>query len=62
MQSIATDTGGLRYYNDVYVSSALLMPSATTPLTMTLDLVNTYEYIQGQSEGRQRFLAEIGGA
>jgi hypothetical protein len=40
----------------------MLMPSATTPTTMTLELGNTYEYIQGQSEGRQRFVAEIGGA
>ncbi len=59
MQTIATDTGGLSFYNDVYVSTELHIPNATTPATMTLELGNTYEYIQGQEEGRQRFVADL---
>jgi len=58
MQTIASDTGGLSFYNDVFVSTETEGLNATTPASMTLDLVNTYEYAQGRGEGRQRLLAE----
>jgi hypothetical protein len=60
MQTIATDTGGSSYYNDVYVSASVNSINATSPATMTLNLANTYEYIQGREEGRQRVLLEEG--
>lgn len=60
MQTIATDTGGSFYYNDVYVSIPPLALSATTVASMTLELGDTYEYSQGRGEGRQRLLAEMG--
>ena len=59
MQSIAADTGGLYFYNDVYSSATI---QATTAITaeMALDLGNSYEYAQGFAEDRQRLLAEKG--
>lgn len=60
MQQIAQDTGGLNFYNDVYVSSLLNAATSTSPAVMTLDLANTYEYAQGQAEGRQRLLVATG--
>jgi hypothetical protein len=61
MQTIAQDTGGLSFYNDVYVStSAVQAAGATTVATMTLELGDTYEYAQGSGEGRQRLLREQG--
>lgn len=60
MEDIASDTGGLSYFNDVYVSSLAQAPNATTVTSMTLELGDTYEYAQGESEGRQRLLAESG--
>ena len=61
MQDIATATGGLYFYNDVYVS----VPdadgrAAPTMADADLDLANTYEYAEGLGEGRQRLLAEKG--
>jgi hypothetical protein len=62
MQDIASATGGLYYYNDVYVSAteAGAAPAAITPADVALELGNTYEYAEGRSEGRQRLLAEKG--
>jgi hypothetical protein len=59
MEQIATDTGGLPFYNDVYVSSPLQAPDAVSVATMKINLGDTYEYAEGQSEGRQRYLAEM---
>lgn len=59
MQDIATDTGGIFFYNDVYVST-LSESVAAVPADMALDLGSTYEYAEGHSEGRQRLLAEKG--
>ena len=61
MQDIATTTGGLYFYNDVYVSS----PSpdgraAPSQADVNLDLANTYEYAEALGEGRQRLLAQKG--
>jgi hypothetical protein len=62
MQEIATETGGLYFYNDVYISSASVSDAtaAITPADMALDLGGTYEYAEGKAEGRQRLLAEKG--
>jgi hypothetical protein len=61
MQEIATETGGLYFYNDVYVSSSpISAATAMTPADMALDLGSTYEYAEGKAEGRQRLLAEKG--
>ncbi|MEM8530392.1 MAG: VWA domain-containing protein [Chloroflexota bacterium] len=57
MQDIATATGGLFFYNDVFVSSlndASLAQASATPTDSALDLGNVYEYAQAQSEGRER--------
>ncbi|MGE5123026.1 MAG: VWA domain-containing protein [Acidobacteriaceae bacterium] len=59
MQEIASDTGGLFFYNDVYVS-AQTQSTTAIPADMALDLGNTYEYAQGFSEDRQRLMAEKG--
>ena len=62
MQQIASETGGLYFYNDVYVSTSSptsLAPEAI-PADMALDLGNTYEYAESLSEFRQRLLAEKG--
>ena len=61
MQDIATATGGLYFYNDVYVSARDADGrAAPTEADANLDLANTYEYAEGLSEGRQRLLAEKG--
>jgi hypothetical protein len=59
LQSIASATGGLFFYNDVYVS-APLQTTLAIPADMALDLGNSYEYAQGRAEDRQRLLAEKG--
>ena len=59
MQSIASATGGLFFYNDVYVSSPLQTTIATAA-DMALELGNSYEYSQAFAEDRQRLLAEKG--
>ncbi len=59
MQTIASETGGLFFYNDVYVSAATNAPAAI-PADMSLDLGNTYEYAEARAEGRQRLLAQKG--
>ena len=63
MQTIATATGGLYFYNDVFVSAppglaALegLSPEAASYAQMDMDLSNTYEYAQTDGQGRQRLL------
>jgi hypothetical protein len=61
MQEIATATGGLYFYNDVYVSSTTAGVRATPSMAdADLALANTYEYAEGLGEGRQRLLAEKG--
>ncbi|MFN2182839.1 MAG: hypothetical protein ACK2UU_02560, partial [Anaerolineae bacterium] len=61
MQQIATETGGLYFYNDVFVSSTTAGVRATpTMADVDLALANTYEYAEGLAEGRQRLLAEKG--
>jgi len=61
MQDIATATGGLYFYNDVYVSARDADGrAAPTMADADLDLANTYEYAEGLGEGRQRLLAEKG--
>ncbi|MFN8446503.1 MAG: VWA domain-containing protein [Caldilineaceae bacterium] len=62
LQNIATATGGLFFYNDVFVSSANAADANSTDafVDTTLSLGNTYEYAQAESEGRQRMIAEKG--
>ncbi len=62
MQEIAAATGGLYFYNDVYVSSTTAGVRATPPTMADVDLAlaNTYEYAEGVGEGRQRLLSEKG--
>lgn len=64
MQHIATVTGGLYFYNDVFVSAASAdasSPDAVAAAQDTaLDLANAYEYSQASSEQRQRLLSEKG--
>ena len=69
MQDIATASGGLFFYNDVFVSanavsaaSAASVSSANvaTLAEMNLALGNTYEYVQAQGEGRVRLLQDEG--
>ncbi|MFW6097264.1 MAG: VWA domain-containing protein [Chloroflexota bacterium] len=60
MQEIATETGGLYLYNDVYVSQpnvASNSPGATTAESrdeMHLDLTSNYEYALTDQAGRER--------
>ena len=64
MQNIATATGGLFFYNDVFVSSAVSAANADSATAIGdtfLDLGSVYEYAQAEGEGRQRLLAEKGG-
>jgi hypothetical protein len=58
MQTIASDTGGSSFYNDVYVSSSAA--DAGSAANMNLALAGTYEYAQAGREGRQRILQEQG--
>ena len=63
MQEIATETGGLYLYNDVYVSSAAsaqAVGASPTEAEMALALDDVYEYAQAGGEGRQRLLQESG--
>ena len=74
MQNIATATGGLYFYNDVFVSApptfagptaqamlqAGLAPEIISQSQMDLDLSNTYEYAEANGEHRQRILDEEG--
>lgn len=62
MQTIATDTGGVSYYNDVYVSNSTMSSGIQAPpaAAMSLELADTYEYAEGTAENRQRLLAEEG--
>jgi Mg-chelatase subunit ChlD len=59
MQTIATETGGSYYFNDVFVSEPAIA-AATSPQDMALELGGIYEYAQGNSERRQRLLSEKG--
>jgi hypothetical protein len=59
MQTIATETGGSYYFNDVFVSS-LASADALSPQDMALELGGIYEYAQGMSERRQRLLSVKG--
>lgn len=57
MQEIATETGGLYLYNDVYVSQPGFAPGATTASSrdeMHLDLTSNYEYALTDQAGRER--------
>ncbi|MBX3012702.1 MAG: VWA domain-containing protein [Caldilineaceae bacterium] len=60
MQNIATATGGLFFYNDVYVSqvAAAGVEAIDAASDTALDLGSTYEYAEANQEGRQRILAE----
>jgi len=60
MQTIASATGGLSFYNDVSVSTNLLAANAFTPEDMHLDLADTYLYNQELGEERDRLLSEKG--
>ncbi len=62
MQAIATATGGLYFYNDVFVSSvAAAGTDAVDQVSNTiLGLGNSYEYAQGEQEGRQRLVRAQG--
>ena len=60
MQSIAAATGGLSFYNDVFVSTGLLAANAFTDEDMHLDLADTYLYNQELGEERDRLLSEKG--
>jgi hypothetical protein len=62
MQNIAAATGGLAFYNDVYVSSVQAAQAGVGPQDMHLDLGDTYLYTQERGEGRDRILAEKGEA
>ncbi|MCA9968826.1 MAG: VWA domain-containing protein [Anaerolineales bacterium] len=58
MEEIATDTGGVAYFNDVFVSS---QAGAGGSLAETdLDLGNTYLYALCESQGCERILSEKG--
>jgi hypothetical protein len=60
MQSIATATGGLYFYNDVFVSgvAAAGADSIDAFSDTALSLGNHYEYTQGNQEGRQRLFRQ----
>jgi hypothetical protein len=65
MQNIATATGGIFFYNDVYTGAAMAADADAGDATMAaadtfLDLGNTYEYAQAQGEGRQRIAQQEG--
>jgi hypothetical protein len=59
MQNIATATGGLSFYNDVYTSVVGLAAAGSVD-AMALELSNNYEYAQSRAEGRQRLFFEQG--
>ena len=65
LQQIATDNGGLFFYNDVFISSpdeaSPGNPASVTAVADThLDLANIYEYAEAFSERRMRLLSEKG--
>lgn len=67
MQDIATETGGLFFYNDVFVSADGVVAAGVngtnainTLAATNLALGDTYEYAQAQGEGRVRLLQEEG--
>ena len=63
LQNIATATGGLFFYNDVFVSSAVAaagVDATQAAADTVLDLGSVYEYAQAQSEDRQRLMGEKG--
>ncbi len=63
MQNIATATGGLYLYNDVFVSSAVSaagVDAVSAAGDTNLDLGGSYEYAASDSEGRQRLFTEKG--
>ncbi len=59
LQDIATTTGGLFFFNDVFVSTRGAS-AAVSLADANLGLGNTYEYAQAESEGRVRLLQERG--
>jgi Mg-chelatase subunit ChlD len=62
MQAIATATGGIFFYNDVFVSSvgAASIEEIASAANTYLDLGSTYEYAQARNDQRQRIFAEKG--
>ncbi|MCP5521327.1 MAG: VWA domain-containing protein [Verrucomicrobiales bacterium] len=56
LQDIATDTGGLFFFNDVFVSLPATPAGLSSEDEMELDLGDIYEYAQAQAEDRQRLL------
>lgn len=60
LQDIATDTGGLFFFNDVFVSLPAAPAGPSSENEMELDLGDIYEYAQAQAEDRQRLLRARG--
>lgn len=69
LQDIATDNGGIFFYNDVFVSSAAGQGGAAgdggaagvaSLDGQAIELADSYEFAQGRAEGRQRILSEGG--
>ncbi len=60
MQNIASATGGLYFYNDVFVSVTAPGAPQFSADDMALDLGSIYEYAQARGERRQRLLSEKG--
>jgi Mg-chelatase subunit ChlD len=69
MQNIATATGGIFFYNDVFTGAGMASAGAdgvdgaesVSAVSDTyLDLGGVYEYAQGELEGRQRLMAQKG--
>jgi hypothetical protein len=59
MQDIATATGGISYYNDVYVSSTE-NPAGGNPADTDLELGDTYLYALCEAQECERIFAEKG--
>ncbi|HMN29056.1 MAG TPA: VWA domain-containing protein, partial [Caldilineaceae bacterium] len=62
MQNIATATGGLYFYNDVFVGNvaAAGADSVDALAETALSLGNNYEYTQAKNDGRQRLMQDEG--
>jgi hypothetical protein len=60
MQNIATATGGIFFYNDVYVGTVAAAGAAGATGNTFLELGDSYEYAAGEGEGRQRLWQEEG--
>ena len=58
LQQIASDNGGLFFYNDVFISSPTGLNSLNSAADTHLDLANIYEYAQAYRERRMRLLSE----